>query len=251
MTLDPTTHGAAGDAGADADVNIDADVVIVPVSDEDALELFDQDTEDPFAASRVPAVSSGELDPSTDEVTIAEYDSHERTVEVSSERLASPAVVAPGGSGVSHIGATGVGHEVVVECPGCGTVCEGVDPRPTAAWFCPNCDYPLFLAAPAPPAVAANSGLARRRLPGTDGREVIASEPCWACGERNPMGSMSCIRCNSQLVRPTPPAPLEVEAPAAEAEVVPLIFIAKRWPLILGGALGGALLTVIITLLVV
>lgn len=248
MTLDPTTQGLPGDADTDDDADIDAEtVVIVPVSDDDALELFDQDTEDPFATSRVPAVA----DPVTNEVTIAEYDSHERTVEVASERLASPAVVSPGGSGTAHIGATGIGHEVVVECPGCGTVCEGVDPRPTAAWFCPNCDYPLFLAAPAPPAVAANSGLARRRLPGTDGREVIASEPCWACGERNPMGSMSCIRCNSQLVRPTPPAPLEVEAPAVEAEVVPLIFVARRWPLILGGALGGALLTVIVTLLVV
>jgi hypothetical protein len=242
VSIDPTTGETTGDMADD--------VVIVPVSD-DALELFDQDTEDPFA-TRLPVVS-GVLDDEglTDEVTIAEYDSREQTVEVVSERLGSPAVVSPGGSGAAHIGATGVGHEVVVECPGCGSVCEGVDPRPTAAWFCPNCDYPLFLAAPAPPAVAANSGLARRRLPGTDGREVIASEPCWACGERNPMGSMSCIRCNSQLVRPTPPAPLEVEAPPVEAEVVPLILVARRWPLVLGGALGGALLTLLIALLVV
>jgi hypothetical protein len=242
VSIDPTTTGAHDAA--------DEDVVIVPVSD-DALELFDQDTEDPFAA-RLPVATGAPVgDDLTDEVTIAEYDSHEHTVEVTSERLGTPAVVSPGGTGTAHIGASGLGHEVVVECPGCGTVCEGADPRPTAAWFCPNCDYPLFLAAPAPPAVAANSGLARRRLPGTDGREVIASEPCWACGERNPMGSMSCIRCNSQLVRPTPPAPLEVEAPEVEVEAVPVILVARRWPLILGGALGGALLTVLVTLLVV
>lgn len=246
MSIDPTTN----EAPADADDGAVDDVVIVPVSD-DALELFDQDTENPFA-ERLPAVTGALVDDGfADEVTIAEHESSERTVEVVSERFGSPAVVSAGGSGAAHIGATGVGHDVVVECPGCGTVCEGVDPRPTAAWFCPNCDYPLFLAAPAPPAVAANSGLARRRLPGTDGREVIASEPCWACGERNPMGSMSCVRCNSQLVRPTPPAPLEVEAPAPEAEVVPLILVARRWPLIAGGAVGGALLTLLITLLVV
>jgi hypothetical protein len=32
---------------------------------------------------------------------------------------------------------------------------------------------------------------------------------------------------------------------------VPVILVARRWPLILGGALGGALLTVLVTLLVV
>jgi len=144
-----------------------------------------------------------------------------------------------------------VGRNVVVECPGCGLVCEGVDPRPTAAWFCPNCDYPLFLAAPAPPAVAANSGLARRRLPGTDGREMVSAEACWACGERNPIGTTVCQRCNSQLVRPAPPVPLAAEPAAEETEVEPLIFVARRWPLILGGALGGSLLTLLIVILAV
>ena len=144
-----------------------------------------------------------------------------------------------------------VGRNVVVECPGCGLVCEGVDPRPTAAWFCPNCDYPLFLAAPAPPAVAANSGLARRRLPGTDGREMVSAEACWACGERNPIGTTVCQRCNSQLVRPAPPVPLAAEPAAEETGLEPLIFVARRWPLILGGALGGSLLTLLIVILAV
>lgn len=222
----------------------DDELVIVPLNDDDALDLFDQETEDPFATSSVPAVSGSEITIAEDDTAVVESDS---TVP---ERVGSGALISAGGDSAMHVGADGPGHEVVVECPGCGTICEGVDPRPTAAWFCPNCDYPLFLAAPAPPAVAANSGLARRRLPGTDGREVIAAEPCWACGERNLVGTLSCVRCNSQLVRPAPPAPLEPETEAAAAQAVPLIFVARRWPLVLGGALGGALLTIVITLLV-
>lgn len=224
------------------------EIVIVPMSDDDALELFDHETEDPFAVAS-PASESAP----TGELTIPESDTMVVTTASGSaapERVGSGSLVSAGGSGVSHVGSDGPGLDVVVECPGCGTICEGVDPRPTAAWFCPNCDYPLFLAAPAPPAIAANSGLARRRLPGTDGREVIAAAPCWACGERNPIGTLSCIRCNSQLVRPAPPAPLETEAAPAETAAVPLIFVARRWPLLLGGALGGAIVTILITLLV-
>ena len=232
---DPTNQQADGD-----------DLVIVPLSDEEGLELFDHETENPFAPT------SAALSIETDEITIAEDDTAliDTTPGSVPERIGSAAVISPGGSGVAHISADGPGHEVVVECPGCGTICEGVDPRPTAAWFCPNCDYPLFLAAPAPPAIAANSGLARRRLPGTDGREVVAAEPCWACGERNPIGTLSCIRCNSQLVRPQAPAPLGAEASPAEVDAVPLIFVARRWPLVFVGACGGASLAVILTLVV-
>ena len=226
----------------------DDEIVIVPMSDDDALELFDHETENPFAVVTQASDSNH-----TGELTIAESDTvvvETASGSASPERIGSGLLVSAGGAGVAHVGSDGPGLDVVVECPGCGTICEGVDPRPTAAWFCPNCDYPLFLAAPAPPAVAANSGLARRRLPGTDGREVIAAEPCWACGERNPIGTLSCIRCNSQLVRPAPPAPLESDVAPVETAAVPLIFVARRWPLLLGGALGGAIVTVLITLLV-
>jgi len=222
----------------------DDDLVIVPLNDDDALDLFDEETDDPFATAEVPAVLGAEITIAEDDTAVIDSDP------TMPERIGSGALISAGGESAVHVGADGPGHEVVVECPGCGTICEGVDPRPTAAWFCPTCDYPLFLAAPAPPAVAANSGLARRRLPGTDGREVVASEPCWACGERNPIGTLSCVRCNSQLVRPAPPALLEPESQPAETQAVPLVFVARRWALVLGGAFGGAVLTVIITLLV-
>lgn len=142
----------------------------------------------------------------------------------------------------------GHGVEVVVECPQCGLVCEGVDPRPTAAWFCPRCDYPLFLAAPVPPA-AISSDAARRRLPGTDGREILAAEPCWACGEKNVSGVTHCVRCSSQLVRPQLP-PLEEPEPII-IEQPPLIYVARRWPLILTGAVAGTIATFVAVLLAI
>lgn len=142
----------------------------------------------------------------------------------------------------------GHGVEVVVECPQCGLVCEGFDPRPTAAWFCPRCDYPLFLAAPVPPA-AISSDAARRRLPGTDGREILAAEPCWACGEMNPAGLTHCTRCGSQLVRPQLP-PLEEPQPII-IEQPPLIYVARRWPLILTGAAAGTIATFVAVLLAI
>ena len=216
--------GTPGDS-TDAVPDFVDDLVIVPVSDgtdeADGIELFEAD---------------GAIDDSFGEATHGE-----RMSDGTSDNPAST-------DGAVRITEDEVGRNVVVECPGCGLVCEGVDPRPTAAWFCPNCDYPLFLAAPAPPAVAANSGLARRRLPGTDGREMVSAEACWACGERNPIGTTACQRCNSQLVRPTPPVPLAPEPSSVDTEVEPLIFVARRWPLILGGALGGSLLTLLIVI---
>ena len=230
MSDDTIRSAGAHDDPTDVIPAIADDLVIVPVSDgtgdADGIELFEAD------GATVDATES-----QTDGVTESASD--------------GPGESAASAAGVVRITEDEVGRNVVVECPGCGLVCEGVDPRPTAAWFCPTCDYPLFLAAPAPPAVAANSGLARRRLPGTDGREMVSAEACWACGERNPIGTTVCQRCNSQLVRPTPPVPLAAERASEEAEVEPLIFVARRWPLIVGGALGGSLLTLLIVILAV
>lgn len=201
------------------------DVVIAPVSDTD-LDLFEAD-----------ATVDGDV------IIIDESETTETSLPVRT----GTAVVVSDGSGereVAQLGADGPGHNVLVECPGCGLLCEGVDPRPTAAWFCPNCDYPLFLAAPAPPAVSTNTALARRRLPGTDGRELLGADACWACGERNPPGTMNCVRCSSQLIRPTPPAPLDVPAPEP-ADVEPLVFVARRWPLVTGGAVAGAVVALL------
>jgi hypothetical protein len=146
----------------------------------------------------------------------------------------------------ARIDASGTGMDVVVECPQCGLICEGVDPRPTAAWFCPRCDYPLFFAAPVPPALV-TSDAARRRLPGTDGREMLAAEACWACGELNPPGLSYCGRCGSELVRPRL-APLEEPQPVI-IESPPLIYVARRWPLILTGVATGTLVTVVAVLI--
>lgn len=142
----------------------------------------------------------------------------------------------------ARIDAFGSGVDVTVECPQCGLICEGVDPRPTAAWFCPRCDYPLFFAAPVPPSEI-SSDAARRRLPGTDGREMLGAEPCWACGELNPTGLTYCGRCGSELVRPRL-APLEEPEPII-IEAPPLIYVARRWPLILAGVAGGIVATAV------
>ena len=201
------------------------EVVIAPVSDAD-LDLFTSD-------------APGDADV----IVIDEAE----TTETSMPVQAGAAVVISDGSEereVTHLGADGPGYNVLVECPGCGLLCEGVDPRPTAAWFCPNCDYPLFLADPAPPAVTTNTALARRRLPGTDGRELLGADACWACGERNPPGTMNCVRCGSQLIRPAPPAPLDV--PTLEpADGEPLVFVARRWLLVTGGAVAGAVVALL------
>ena len=210
-------------AGERSDVD---DVVITPVSDGE-LDLFEPDD----------AVGGAD---------VVVIDESETTETMHPVRVETGVLISDGSSDreVAQLDVDGPGHTVVVECPGCGLLCEGVDPRPTAAWFCPNCDYPLFLAAPAPAAVTTNTALARRRLPGTDGREMLGADACWACGERNPPGTMNCMRCSSQLIRPTAPAPLE--APAAEpAEVEPLVFVARRWPLVTGGALAGAVVALL------
>lgn len=184
-------------------------------------------------------------------------DLHDANVHEHSGHDGAPADEAPSADAVTEVlpavettrlDTIGHGVEVVVECPQCGLVCEGVDPRPTAAWFCPRCDYPLFLAAPVPPA-AISSDAARRRLPGTDGREVLAAEPCWACGEKNPAGLTHCTRCSSELVRPQLP-PLEEPEPII-IEQPPLIYVARRWPLILTGAAAGTIATFVAVLLAI
>jgi len=145
------------DVRADERTDVD-EVVITPVSDGE-LDLFEPDD----------AIGGADV------VVIDESETTETTHPV---RVETGVLISDGSSDreVAQLDVDGPGHTVVVECPGCGLLCEGVDPRPTAAWFCPNCDYPLFLAAPAPAAVTTNTALARRRLPGTDGREMLGIE---------------------------------------------------------------------------
>lgn len=129
--------------------------------------------------------------------------------------------------------------EVEIECPGCGLAVVGTDPRPTASWFCPRCDYPLFLVRR--PAASEPSGAtrgARRRLPGTAGRTLIAAGACWNCGEWNEAGVTVCLRCTATLPRPeAPKVPAEVIPPELEPELVEVEVM--YWPPTLISAFGG------------
>jgi hypothetical protein len=142
------------------------------------------------------------------------------------------------GGGVSLTGAASpAGEEVEIECPGCGLAVVGFDPRPTAAWFCPRCDYPLFLARPAAAPVpdGATRG-ARRRLPGTGGRSLTAAGPCWNCGEWNEAGVVACLRCAATLPRPVAPT-VPAEPVPAEIELVEVEVM--YWPPVVIAVLGG------------
>jgi len=139
--------------------------------------------------------------------------------------------------------AGGVPAEVEVECPGCGLSLVGDTPRPTAAWFCPRCDYPLFWAQrPQPDAAAAAAAAgqkrARRRLPGTGGTLAVGAESCWHCGEMNEAGAPVCLRCAATLPKPTPPAlPVPVvELTHRERLVVRTVV----WPYVAAAVLAGA-----------
>lgn len=130
-------------------------------------------------------------------------------------------------------------EDVEVECPGCGLVVVGSDPRASAEWFCPRCDYPLFFARkPAPPEPDGARKGARRRLPGVKGRAPVAAGTCWNCGEWNEAGVTACLRCAATLPKPTPPqlGPFEtVEVPEPELVEVEVMY----WPPVVISVVGG------------
>jgi hypothetical protein len=138
-------------------------------------------------------------------------------------------------------GASSPDVEVEVECPGCGLVLVGdSSPRPTAAWFCPRCDYPVFWAAPPSNDGSNGQRRARRRLPGTGGRQALGASACWHCGEMNDLGITSCLRCAATLPKPVPPEPepvlVEVPMPVPVPEVVQTV----TWPFVAAAGLAGA-----------
>jgi hypothetical protein len=139
--------------------------------------------------------------------------------------------------------------EVEVECPGCGLLLVGESPRPTAAWFCPKCDFPVFWASPAPEP-SAPQRRARRRLPGTAGREVLGAETCWNCGERNEPGITACPRCAATLPKPATPVGEQVIVEVDRLVAVPHLVRASTWPYLGAGVLGGAAIAITGTLLV-
>lgn len=127
--------------------------------------------------------------------------------------------------------------EVEVECPGCALVVVGDQPRPTAAWFCPRCDYPLFWAAPPPKQPP--SERARHRLPGTGGRSVVGAEACWHCGEMNGPGVSECFRCAATLPKPVAPVPEVAVAVETTTVPLPVPFPTVSWPFVAAGLLAG------------
>ncbi len=129
------------------------------------------------------------------------------------------------------------GGEVEVECPQCALVVVGDQPRPTAAWFCPRCDYPLFWAAPPPK--QAPSARARHRLPGTGGRSVVGAEACWYCGEMNEPGAGECFRCAATLPKPVAPVPEVMAEVETTAVPLPVPFPTVTWPFVAAGLLAG------------
>jgi len=133
------------------------------------------------------------------------------------------------------------GPDVEVECPGCGLIVVGRDPRASAEWFCPRCDYPLFFVSkPAVPEPDGERRGARRRLPGVNGRASATAGPCWNCAEWNEAGIAECLRCAATLPKPLPPqlGPFEtVEVPEPELVEVEVLY----WPPVVISLVGGFL----------
>ena len=117
-------------------------------------------------------------------------------------------------------------------CPSCGAVWlayGGPAPsaRTSAAAFCPDCDFPLFWAAAGAEANRRAHAASRRRFPGVDGREALASLSCRNCGEPNPPDPhANCLRCGVALTPPPPPPPPPPE-PETVYVVVPVS--QRRW----------------------
>lgn len=163
----------------------------------------------------------------------------------SAEDPAPAPATSPGGNGHAPAGAVAAEVETEIVCPGCGLAVVGESsPRPTAAWFCPQCDYPLFWASPPPPDAEPTSRAARRRLPGTGGRVVLGAEPCWHCGEMAEPGSDECHRCAARLPKPlAPKVHVDVHVPVP----VPVAVRPVVWPYVAAALGGGAAIAAAVT----
>ncbi len=140
--------------------------------------------------------------------------------------------------------------EVEVECPGCGLILVGDQPRPTAEWFCPRCDYPVFWASPPADDGGDKQRRARRRLPGASGRQALGADPCWHCGEMNDRDATACLRCAATLPKPTPPEPERVTVTVEVERPMPVAYVARTatWPFVAAAALGGMAIAITGTL---
>jgi hypothetical protein len=138
-----------------------------------------------------------------------------------------------------------------IVCPNCETVWEGNDLRPHAAWFCAQCQFPLFWANAGVRASATSTDDALSRLPGTAGRSTLSAIDCPTCGERNqPDPTANCWRCGNPLTLPEPPPPAPPPAPVIVA--APVVVPPRRlvWPWIVAtGVLAVLALILLIILL--
>jgi hypothetical protein len=137
-----------------------------------------------------------------------------------------------------------------VICPSCGTVWQGNDLRPHAAWFCATCDFPLFWARAGGQSGETSTDDALARLPGTGGRSTLASLACPNCGELNPpVPTADCWRCGAPLTTPEPapppPIPIVVAAPIVE----PPPPRRPIWPWVVATCVLSAALIVLLILL--
>lgn len=136
-----------------------------------------------------------------------------------------------------------------LECPGCGLVREVDRFQRTAGEFCARCDYPLFFA----PAATTRRTIgadersdverALRRLPGD--RHRLLTESCPACGERNPAGNVTCLRCGALLHPPAVPPELAAADPVS-TETTPVVVPLPRR--VLDPALVAVLVIVVLVL---
>lgn len=134
--------------------------------------------------------------------------------------------------------------DIEVDCPGCGLTLVGNSPRPSADWFCPRCDYPLFWVPKPTTEGGSTSRASRRRLPGSGGRSQIGASSCWHCGEMNEPGEAECLRCAATLPKPLAPTVRVVEHVPTP---VPVVIRSVVWPFVAAGVCGGAAVAVALT----
>jgi len=134
-------------------------------------------------------------------------------------------------------------------CPACGTVGTVDFARRDATGFCAACDFPLFWSKDriVPMSAEGPAPGALRRLPGTAGREALASLLCPQCDEPNPATGVLCVRCGAVLrpVAVAEPEPVLVFEPEPEPEAVPE---PERswWPFVVAGVLAVVALAILL-----
>lgn len=210
--------------------------------------MSEQDT-DPAAVTTAEILATAE--PGTDLDTAAAEPGH--VVDESGHDAAEPfdeelPTVDPGASGLAE--PQRVDGVVRIECPRCHTVWQGNDLRPHAAWFCAQCQFPLFWVNAGIRAGESTTDAAIARFPGTAGRTALSAIDCPTCGEPNPPDpTANCLRCGNPLTlpeaAPPPPQPMQIVVSA------PVVQPRRRiWPWIVAtGSLALIALILLILLL--